>query len=68
MNRIQPQPTLEYQLCTHHHETVDHHIFRCQMLDDVRNICLISRPDKWNIYARQEQLTNICRYHYMTLG
>ena len=69
LNRIHPQHTPECQLCAHHHETVHHHLFKCQALEDIRKTVLPPKPDKWNtLYGTKEQLTNTCRYHYIALG
>lgn len=69
LNRIQPQHPPMCQMCDFPYETVDHHLFECPKLDEIRKILLPPKPDKWNtLYGGKEQLVKTCRFHYMALS
>ena len=69
LNRIKPTHPPMCQLCDHPYETVQHHLFECPTLSDIRSILLPLRPDTWNtLYSTRRQLENTCRYHLMALS
>ena len=68
LNRIQPQIPPVCPLCGFAYETVDHHLFHCPPLQDIRISLLPPRPDTENVlYGTLKQLKQTCRYHYMAL-
>ena len=69
INRIQPQHPPMCPLCDCAYETVNHHLFDCPALSDIRATLLPWRPDKYNtLYGTTKQLKNTCRYHFLALG
>jgi ribonuclease HI len=69
ISRIQPNQSPACPLCEHPHETVEHHLFYCPALHDIRITLLPQRPDTNNtLFGSTRQLSNTCRYHYIALG
>ena len=69
LNRIIPNIPPNCDLCGHHQETIDHHLFKCPGLDDLRSSLLPPKPDNKNcLYSSAEQLKNTCEYHFMALA
>jgi hypothetical protein len=58
--------SLTCPLCNYQQENVDHHLFDCTVLDDIRTTLLPPKLDRTNtLYGSTEQMKNTCRYHYM---
>ena len=69
LNRIKSQHPPMCPLCDHPYETVNHHLFGCPALCDIRAALLPPNPDPWNtLYSSKHQLSKTCRYHRMALA
>ena len=69
LHRIGAHTTSSCPLCDHPEETIDHHLFYCAPLADLRNQFLPPQLDKQNLlYGSVKQLQNTCNFHYMALG
>ena len=56
-------------LCDHPEETIDHHLFHCAPLADLRRQFLPPQLNKKNtLFGNTKQLQATCKYHYMALG
>ncbi|BFZ04134.1 hypothetical protein BsWGS_07173 [Bradybaena similaris] len=68
LNRICRQHTQQCPLCSHPCETVDHHLFKCSALADIRNLLLPPIPNTQNtLYGDRQQLEKTCKFHYLAL-
>ena len=68
LNRIQPQIAPACPLCPHPYETVQHHLFDCPALADLRSRFLPAGPDFGaTLYGSTQQLLNTTKYHTMAL-
>ena len=55
-------------LCDHPEETVDHHLFYCAPLADLRSRFLPPQLDNnKKRYGTSKQLMNTCKYHYIVI-
>ncbi|BFZ15544.1 hypothetical protein BsWGS_18583 [Bradybaena similaris] len=62
------QHTQQCPLCSHPCETVDHHLFKCSALADIRNLLLPPIPNTQNtLYGDRQQLEKTCKFHYLAL-
>ena len=67
--RIGAHNTSACPLCDNPEETVDHHLFYCAPLADLRTQFLPSQLDKEKLlYGTSKQLIDTCKFHYMALG
>ena len=65
LNRIGATVGKACPLCNHPEETVEHHLFYCTKLKDLRERFLPSQPDTQNtIFGTVSQLKNTCHFHY----
>ena len=68
LNRIGATAEKACPLCNHTEETVEHHLFYCTKLEDLREIFLPSQPDTQNtLFGTVNQLKNTYHFHYMSL-
>ena len=69
LNRIGVIAEKTCPLCNHPEETVEHHLFHCPKLADLRVQLLPPLPDIHNtLFCKHTQLKNTCTYHYMSLS
>ena len=69
LNRIGAIAEKACPLCNHADETVEHHLFSCTKLNDLRKELLPSQPDTQNtLFGTINQLKNTCIFHYMSLS
>ena len=69
LNRIQPQIVPGCPLCDHPYETVNHFLFECTELTDLRSTLLPDRPNTVNtLYGSVQQLKMTSRFYYMALS
>ena len=69
LNRIGAIAEKACPLCNHADETVEHHLFNCTKLNDLRKELLPPQPDTQNtLFGTINQLKNTCIYHYMSLS
>ena len=69
LNRIGAIAEKECPLCNHADETVEHHLFNCTKLSDLRKKLLPPQPDTQNtLFGTITQLKNTCIFHYMSLS
>ena len=69
LHRIGAHTTSSCPLCGHPEETIDHHLFYCAPLADLREQFLPPPLDKQNLlFGNARQLQNTCKYHNMALG
>ena len=69
LNRINPEIAPLCPLCPQPYETVQHHLFDCPALADLREELLPDNPDLGNtLYAGPEQLRKTCTYYTMASG
>ena len=56
-------------LCDYQEETVEHHLFHCLKLNDLRLQLLPPQPSIHNtLFGTPRQLKNTCTFHYMSLS
>ena len=69
INKINPEhPPLCY-LCNDPYETVDHVLFKCNQLLDLRKKFLPTQPHTQNcLYSTYEQLTRTSKYFHLALS
>ena len=68
LNRIKPEHPPMCPLCDYPYETVDHHLFHCAPLSDLRATLLPPRPTRDNtLYGKPQQLKRTCTFHNMAL-
>jgi len=66
LKRIGVLTSSECPLCRCPEETVDHHLFLCPALDDLRTVLLPSKPDLSNtLYGSHSQLSNTSKFFVM---
>ena len=69
LNRIGAIAETACPLCNHPEETVEHHLFYCPQLLDLRKQLLPPQPDIHNtLFSNHRQLKNTCTYHHMSLS
>ena len=69
LNRIGAIAEKACPLCNHADETVEHHLFSCTKLNDLRKELLPPQPDTQNtLFGTINQLKNTCIFHYMSLS
>lgn len=69
LNRINPERPPNCDLCNHPYETVDHHLYRCPALKDLRDSLLPPLPETENcLFSNTEQLKKTCKFHHMAMG
>ena len=69
LNTIKPTHPPMCLLCDHAYETVEHLLFRCPALQDIRRQLLPPFPSIDNtLYSSPQQLNNTTKYYYMALG
>ena len=69
LNRIGATVEKACPLCNHPEETVEHHLFYCTKLKDLRERFLPSQPDtQKTLFGTVSQLKNTCHFHYMSLS
>ena len=67
--RIGAHTTSACPLCDNPEETVNHHLFFCAPLADLRTQFLPPQPDKEQLlYGTSKQPMKTCKFHYMALG
>lgn len=65
LNRICWQQIRECQLFSYAYETVDHQLFECKSLDDIKNHLSPSRPNKLNkLNGGWRKLEKICKFNF----
>ena len=66
LNRIGVKQTAACPLCDYPTETVEHHLFFCRKLTDLRGCFLPKVPHTANcLYSSKEQLERTCTYYRM---
>ena len=66
LNRITSNHPPNCTLCDYHEESVDHFLFHCTALADIRRQLLPENPDLENtLYSTRTQLIQTCRYFEM---
>ena len=69
LNRIKKDHPATCQLCLHPNETVEHHLFHCPKLQDLRERLLPQNPDIANtLYGSYEQLRSTSHFYYKASG
>ena len=69
LNRINPMHPPMCLLCDYAYETVEHLLFHCPRLQDIRKQLLPPLPDTDNtLYSSPHQLKNTANYYFMALG
>ena len=69
LHRIGAHTTSACPLCDHPEETIDHHLFHCAPLEDLRRKFLSPPLDKPNVlFGNISQLKNTCNFHNMAIG
>ena len=69
LNRINPEHAPLCELCDNPNETVEHLLFRCPKLQDLRLQLLPPIPDVDNsLYSTLEQLQKTAQYYFMALS
>ena len=69
LNRINPERPPICLLCDHPYETVEHLLFQCPRLQDLRQQFLPRNPDMDNtLYSDREQLLKTSTFYNMALG
>ena len=69
LNRIGAIAEKTCPLCGHPEETVEHHLFQCSNLEDLRRQLLPPQPDIHNtLFSTSRQLKSTCTFHYMSLS
>ena len=69
LHRIGAHTTSSCPLCDHPEETINHHLFYCAPLADLRRQFLSPQLDKQNLlFGNVKQLQDTCKFHYMALG
>ena len=64
LNRIGVKESAACPLCGHPNETVEHHLFDCRRLTDLRGCFLPRQPDMANcLYTSKTQLEHTCNYY-----
>ena len=67
-NRLDPQAPPHCRHCSHPYETVEHHLFHCSKLRDIREKLLPNNPDIENcLYSNATQLQKTSHYHSLAL-
>ena len=67
-NRLDPQAPPHCRHCPHPYETVEHHLFHCSKLRDLRKKLLPNNPDIENcLYSNATQLQKTSHYHSLAL-
>ena len=67
LNRINPEKPPHCVLCDHPYETVEHVLFDCKEVEDLRFLYLPSLPTLENtLYCSREQLENTALFYNMT--
>ena len=63
LNRIGVKQSAACPLCDYHSETVEHHLFHCRNLTDLRGCFLPKVPNLSNsLYSTRKQLEQTCNY------
>ena len=69
LKRIGVKTDSSCPLCACKEESVAHHLFECQGLDDLRAEFLPSKPNfKNTLYGTEEQLANTHTFHVMAMS
>ena len=69
LHRIGAITTPACPLCNHPEESVDHHLYHCTPLNDLRNCYLPPQTNRKNLlYGSTKELKNICIFDYMAIG
>ena len=69
LKRIGVKTDSSCPLCACKEESVAHHLFECQGLDDLRAELLPSKPNfKNTLYGTEEQLANTHTFHVMAMS
>ena len=67
LNRFNPEKPPHCVLCDHPYETVEHVLFDCKEVEDLRSLHLPSLPTIENtLYCSREQLENTALFYNMT--
>ena len=67
-NRFDPLVAPMCRHCGYHRETVEHHLFHCRALTELRKELLPKYPNIENcLYGNRAQLENTAKYHVMAL-
>ena len=67
LNRINPEKPPHCVLCNHPYETVEHVLFECREVEDLRLLYLPNLPDIENtLYCSKEQLESTALFYDMT--
>ena len=69
LNRIGVVLSAACPLCGYHTESVEHHLFYCRKLTDLRGCFLPKMPDISNcLYSTKKQLLQTCNYFRIASG
>ena len=69
LNRINPEHPPLCELCEHPYETVEHVLFQCHELKNLRDKYLPDSPDLENtLYSSAEQLVRTATFYNMAIG
>ena len=69
LNRIKKDHPATCQLCFYPNETVEHHLFHCPKLQDLRECLLPQNPETANtLYGSYEQLRSTSNFYYKESG
>ena len=69
LHRIGVTTTPACPLCNHPDESVEHHLYHCAPLADLRTCYLPPQSNRENLlYGNKKELKNICIFHYMAIG
>merc|ERR1719239_740300 len=69
LNRIKKDHPATCQLCLYPNETVEHHLFHCPKLQDLRERLLPQNPDIANtLYGSYDQLRSTSTFYYKASG
>ena len=67
LNRIKPEHPPNCILCNDPYETVNHHLYKCPALGDLRDALLPPSLDPEScLYSSTEQLKKTCQYHLIS--
>ena len=69
LHRIGATTTPACPLCNHPEESVDHHLYHCAPLADLRTCYLPHQLNRENLlFGNKKELKSICIFHYMAIG